>query len=75
MEIHEMTTHLQDRVEKAIQQAPHLNRQSLRFEAQEGHVTLRGTVGSYFHKQMAQEAVRHVDGVNVISNELQVCWT
>jgi osmotically-inducible protein OsmY len=70
-----MNTRLEDRVEKAIQQAPHLSRQSLRFQAQEGHVTLMGTVGSYFHKQMAQEAIRRVDGVNVISNELQVCWS
>ena len=69
-----MTSLLLDRVEKAIQQAPHLNRQHLRFEADQGHITLKGTVGSFFHKQMAQEAVRHVDGVNEISNELQVCW-
>ena len=76
--IHNMTImtmhHLRDRVERAIQDAPHLNRQHLRFEAKEGRVTLKGTVGSYFHKQMAQEAIRRVDGVDVISNELQVAW-
>jgi len=73
--IQQMTTHLRDRVEKAIQDAPHLNCQRLRFEAQEGRVTLKGTVGSYCHKQRAQEAVRHVDGVHMIRNELQVSWS
>lgn len=73
--IHEMTTHLSERVERAIQQAPHLNRQHLRFETNEGRVVLKGTVGSYFHKQMAQEAVRNVDGVDAISNQLNVCWS
>jgi hypothetical protein len=31
-------------------------------------------VDSYFQKQMAQEALRHVDGIDQISNELEVCW-
>jgi osmotically-inducible protein OsmY len=32
-------------------------------------------VSSYFQKQMAQEALRHVDGVAEIANELEVCWS
>ena len=36
---------------------------------------LRGVVNTYFQKQMAQEAIRHVDGVAEIANELEVCWT
>ena len=70
-----MTSHLRDRVEKAIEDAPHLNRQQLRFEAKEGHVTLKGTVGTYFQKQMAQEALRRIEGVDEISNQLEVCWS
>ena len=35
-------------------------------------MTLRGVVQSYFQKQMAQEALRHVDGVHEILNELEV---
>jgi len=35
-------------------------------------VVLRGVVGTYFQKQMAQEAVRCVDGVDEIANKLQV---
>jgi osmotically-inducible protein OsmY len=37
-------------------------------------VVLKGVVHSYFQKQMAQEAVRHVDGVQHIDNELEVTW-
>jgi osmotically-inducible protein OsmY len=44
----------------------------LRFEADEGKVTLHGVVQSYFQKQMAQEAVRRIDGVQEILNELEV---
>jgi osmotically-inducible protein OsmY len=35
-------------------------------------VILRGKVGSYFQKQMAQEALRGVDGVEAIENCLEV---
>ena len=37
-------------------------------------VTLRGVVGTYYQKQMAQEVLRHVDGVFQITNELEVNW-
>jgi hypothetical protein len=32
-------------------------------------------VGSYYQKQMAQETLRRVAGVDQIENELEVCWT
>ncbi len=66
---------LSDRVLSALKRSPYLKQQRrLRFETDEGRVTLRGVVGSYFHKQMAQEALRHVEGVDQISNELEVTW-
>ena len=37
-------------------------------------MTLRGTVGTFFQKQMAQESLRRVAGVSEIANELEVCW-
>jgi osmotically-inducible protein OsmY len=37
-------------------------------------VTLKGVVSSYFQKQMAQEALRNVDGIHEIANELEVSW-
>ena len=70
-----METALNDRVLTALEQNPHLTRRNLRFESDGGRVVLRGVVGSYYQKQMAQETLRHVDGVFEIANELEVCWT
>ncbi len=63
---------LDHRVLTALERNPHVARRNLRFETHEGRVTLRGVVGSYFQKQMAQEALRYVDGVHEIANELEV---
>ena len=65
---------LEDRVLSALERNPYLSRRTLRFETSEGRVTLRGIVGTYFQKQMAQEALRHVPGISEIANELEVCW-
>jgi osmotically-inducible protein OsmY len=65
---------LNDKVLVALQRNPHTNGRSLRFETDSGRVTLRGVVRSYFQKQMAQEVVRRVDGVDEICNELEVAW-
>jgi len=63
---------LNDRVFTALTRSPYVAGRSLRFETEQGNVTLRGVVHSYFQKQMAQEALRHVDGVDQIVNELEV---
>ena len=65
---------LTDHVHSAINESPFLPRRNLRCEAHDGRVTLRGVVDSYYQKQMAQEVLRRVDGVNQIDNELEVCW-
>lgn len=46
----------------------------LRFEAHAGQVTLRGVVGSYYQKQMAQELLRGLEGIQRIENQLEVAW-
>mgnify|MGYP002621692092 CR=1 FL=1 len=58
----------------AMSEHPHLKQQKLRFETAAGHVVLRGVVGSYYQKQLAQEAVRQLDGVDTIENYLEVDW-
>jgi osmotically-inducible protein OsmY len=62
------------RISSAIQKHPHLKRRDLRFETEDGRVILRGTVNSYYQKQMAQEALRRLDGVHHIENNLEVAW-
>jgi osmotically-inducible protein OsmY len=65
---------LNERVFSALERSPYLSRRNLRFENQDGRVTLRGVVHSYYQKQMAQEVLRRVDGVSHITNELEVAW-
>ncbi len=68
-------SHLDALISSAIERHPHLKRRNLRFENQDGRVVLRGTVSSYYQKQMAQEALRRVQGVDHIENHLEVNWT
>ena len=63
---------LNDKVLSALQCNPHLSRRNFRFETEQGRVTLRGVVRTYYQKQMAQEALRRIDGVDEIFNELEV---
>ncbi len=65
---------LDDRVMSALDQNPYLSRRNLRFETQDGRVILRGVVDTFFQKQMAQESLKTVEGINEISNELEVSW-
>ncbi|NLE36737.1 MAG: BON domain-containing protein [Pirellulaceae bacterium] len=68
-----INTTLHHRAFSALEQNVHLRGRRLHLEAERGRITLRGVVRSYYQKQMAQEAVRHVDGVDEITNELEVC--
>jgi osmotically-inducible protein OsmY len=66
---------LDHRVLTALERSPHITRRNFRCETELGRVTLKGVVDSFYQKQMAQEAIRHVDGVHEITNELEVCWS
>ncbi len=68
-------TPLDDKVLTALERNPYISRRTLRFETEQGRVTLRGVVRSFFQKQMAQEALRRVDGIEEIQNELEVTVT
>ena len=57
-----------------IRKSPHLKSQRLRVETEAGRVVLRGVVNSYYTKQMAQETLRRVEGVERIENHLEVHW-
>ena len=63
---------LEDQIQNIIDRNPYLHRRSLRCEANDGHVVLRGEVRSFFQKQMAQESVRKIDGIVSIQNCLEV---
>ena len=68
------TAHLMDQVRSAVHADPHLARRNLQFEHRGRRVTVRGTVESYYQKQLAQETLRRIDGIDEIENCLSVCW-
>ena len=63
-----------DRIHTALTANPFVPNRQVHVEAAEGRVVLKGNVGSFFQKQMAQEAIRRVDGVQLIDNLLEVTW-
>jgi osmotically-inducible protein OsmY len=65
----------EEKVSSALRQNPHLQTRNLRFEANEGRVTLRGQVNSWYQKQMAQETLLRLDGIDRVENHLEVCWS
>jgi osmotically-inducible protein OsmY len=67
-------TALVDQVHGALSRSPYGQTHDLRIEAREGVIRLEGAVRSFFHKQMAQEVIRRLDGVERVENHLQVQW-
>jgi len=63
-----------EQVQGALHRSPYVSSRQLQIEAKDGRVRLEGTVCSFFQKQMAQELIRRVDGVQRIDNLLQVNW-
>ena len=68
------TTAFADRLHSELASNPYVGRRNLRFEANEGRVVLRGTVQTFYEKQMAQEVVRRLDGVDEVDNRVEVNW-
>ena len=68
------STQLLEEVRSALHADPQLARRNLHFEHSGRRVTMRGTVESYYQKQLAQETIRRIDGVEEIENRLAVCW-
>ena len=65
---------LGEKVTHALRKNPYLQARNLRIEASDGRVTLRGKVTSWYQKQMAQETLLRLDGVDRVENHLEVNW-
>jgi len=61
-------------VDSAIKRNPHLCGHQVFCQEESGIVVLHGRVASFFQKQMAQEALKRLEGVEKVINELQVDW-
>lgn len=69
-----LSSPLSDRIRDALTANPYLPNQQVRIEAADGLVVLKGNVRSFYQKQMAQESIRRIDGVERIDNLLEVNW-
>ena len=65
---------LVQRLDSAIKGNPHLTGHQVFCYEEAGTVILQGRVRSYYQKQMAQEALRNLEGVERIVNDLEVEW-
>ena len=70
-----VTQQLAHQIHDAFIHSPHLNQRKMKVQSESGRVIIRGSVRSFFEKQMAQEAVRKIDGVESIENRLEVTWS
>jgi osmotically-inducible protein OsmY len=69
---HEPSRRLHSEVRRALARNPYFTLSNLSVELRESDVVLSGVLGSYFHKQMAQESVLSVSGVRRVHNEIRV---
>jgi osmotically-inducible protein OsmY len=65
-------TDLAELARSCLQTNPHEDIKSLECEYHEGVLLLRGQVHTYYHKQLAQEAVRDIQGIESIANVVKV---
>ena len=68
------TDDLLHRVDLAIKQNPHLSRHQVFCQEEQGIVILHGRVSTFFQKQMAQESLKKLEGVEKVINQLEVDW-
>jgi osmotically-inducible protein OsmY len=69
---HEPKRHLHAEVRRAIALNPYFAGRRVAVELRDDDVVLSGVLGSYFHKQMAQESILSINGVRRVHNEIRV---
>ena len=68
------TSELQTRINHVLKDSPHFLGNDVMGTDEQGVVVLQGRVETFYHKQVAQELLRKVDGVERIVNLLEVHW-
>lgn len=56
----------------ALAKHPHLGRRRVECRAESNCVVLEGEVNSFYEKQLAQEALRDIQGIEQVDNQLAV---
>jgi osmotically-inducible protein OsmY len=55
-----------------LQQSPHVALREVTCEFRQGLLVLRGRVPTFYHKQLAQETIAHMEGVVGVINDIEV---
>ena len=63
------------KIENAIIHQSHVSAGKVHFQTNAGRVRLTGRVNTWFEKQMVQESIKQIEGVDAIDNELEVDWS
>jgi len=61
-----------DAAKECLQSSPYGVLRWVSCECHDGVLFLRGCLSSFYHKQLAQEAVARVNGVTQVVNEIEV---
>ena len=57
---------------RALMQSPYRHLHGLACDLEDGELVLRGTLGSYYLKQLAQEVIRKATGCWTLRNDIAV---
>jgi hypothetical protein len=63
---------LQELAEGCLRRNPYLALRNVSCDCREGVLVLRGCLPTYYLKQVAQQAVAHLEGVKGVENQIQV---
>jgi osmotically-inducible protein OsmY len=63
---------IRDLIRGALDRNPCFAGRDVKVEFDRQDVILRGSVSSYYQKQVAQESLRRITGIGAIRNELEV---
>ena len=67
-------TNFDIRIDQDLANHPLIKGKNVRIQQEKRRVILEGDVDSYYDKQMLQEVVRRIEGVEEIENRLLVEW-
>ena len=67
-------TNFDIRIDQDLANHPSMRGKNVRIQQEKRRVILEGDVDSYYDKQMLQEVVRRIEGVEEIENRLLVEW-
>ena len=63
---------IEELVQSRLRSSPYPSIQRLKSRVRKGRVVLRGRVPTFFEKQIAQESIADLDGIEQVENRVEV---